>query len=41
MGIAAESHLILYPNDESPVDICLAVLYAAYKVFTIDFYKVY
>ena len=41
MGIAAKSHLNLYPNDESPVDICLAVLYAAYKVFTIDFYKVY
>jgi hypothetical protein len=41
MGIAAESHLNLYSNDESPVDICLAVLYAAYKVFTIDFYKVY
>jgi hypothetical protein len=41
MGIAAESHLNLNPSDESPVDICLALLYAAYKVFTIDFYKVY
>jgi gamma-glutamylcyclotransferase len=41
MGKAAENHLNLYPSDESPVGICLAVLYAAYKVFTIDFYKVY
>ncbi len=41
MGKAAENQLKLYPSDESPVDICLAVLYAAYKVFTIDFYKVY
>jgi gamma-glutamylcyclotransferase len=41
MGKAANSHLNLYHSDESPVGICLAVLYAAYKVFTIDFYKVY
>ena len=41
MGVAAESHLNLCPNDESPIDLCLAVLCAAYKVFTIDFYKVY
>ena len=41
MGKAAEDYLNLYPNDESAIDICLAVLYGAYKVFTIDFYKVY
>ncbi len=41
MGKAAEEYLILNPNDESAIDICLAVLYGAYKVFTIDFYKVY
>jgi gamma-glutamylcyclotransferase len=41
MGVAAESYLNLCPNDESPIDLCLAVLCAAYKVFTIDFYKVY
>jgi len=41
MGKAAEDYLNLYPNDESTIDICLAVLYGAYKVFTIDFYKVY
>jgi hypothetical protein len=41
MGKAAEDYLKLYPNDESAIDICLAVLYGAYKVFTIDFYKVY
>jgi hypothetical protein len=41
MGEAAEEYLNLYPNDESPIDICLAVLYSAYKVFTIDFYEVY
>jgi len=41
MGKAAEDYLNLYPNDESAIDICLAVLYGAYKVFTIDFYEVY
>jgi hypothetical protein len=41
MGKAAEDYLNLYPNDESAIDIYLAVLYGAYKVFTIDFYKVY
>ena len=41
MGKAAEDYLNLYPNDESTIDICLAVLYGAYKVFTIDFYKAY
>jgi len=41
MGKAAEDYLKLYPNDENVIDICLAVLYGAYKVFTIDFYKVY
>ena len=41
MGKAAEDYLNLYPNDESTIDICLAVLYGAYKLFTIDFYKVY
>jgi hypothetical protein len=41
MGKAVEDYLNLYPNDESAIDICLAVLYGAYKVFTIDFYKVY
>jgi hypothetical protein len=38
---AAEDYLSLYPNDENAIDICLAVLYGAYKVFTIDFYNVY
>lgn len=38
-GLAALEHQQKYPNDPNPRGICLAVLYAAYKVFTVDFYK--
>ena len=38
-GLACLKYQEMYPNDDSPSGICLAVLYSAYKVFTIDFYK--
>lgn len=41
LGNAALEYQIEHPNDDNPKGICLAVLYAAYKVFTSDFYKMY
>ena len=41
MGLAALEYLEDNPNDKNPNGICLSVLYKAYKVFTIDFYKIY
>ena len=38
-GLAALEYQKKYPNDPKPSGICLAVLYAAYRVFTVEFYK--
>ena len=40
-GLAALEYLENNPNHTNPNEICLAVLYRAYKIFTIDFYKMY
>ncbi len=40
-GLAALEYLENNPNDNNPNGICQAVLYKAYKIFTIDFYKMY
>jgi hypothetical protein len=41
LGLAALEYLENNLTDANPNDICLAVLYKAYKIFTIDFYKMY
>ena len=40
-GLAALEYIENNPNDTNPNKICLSVLYRAYKIFTIDFYKMY
>lgn len=41
IGIAAIEYLENNSNETNPNGICLAVLYKAYKILTIDFYNVY
>lgn len=41
MGNAAVHHIEINKEEESPISICLAVLNAAYRVITSDFYRQY